>query len=83
MENEFGSAFDKYLEWLNDVEKLGALLVANVYLREASEAYEKLQPKQKEKVEFRSFLVGFILASWEKDFSKKQEKMETKQAEPR
>ena len=63
---------DRYLAWLNDVEKLTTLLVASAYLRKASEAYEKLQPKVKEKVEFRSFLVGFMFASWETDFPKKQ-----------
>ncbi len=73
METEIGTALDSYFKWLNDVQELGTLLVANIYLREASEAYEKLQPKVKEKIEFRSFLVGFILASWEKDFQKKKE----------
>ena len=72
METEIGTALDKYLAWLNDVEKLTTLLVSSAYLRKASEAYEKLQPKVKEKVEFRSFLVGFMLASWETDFPKKQ-----------
>lgn len=65
---ESGEALDKYLAWLNSVQELGNMLVAGAYLRKAQEEYEKLPQPTKDKVEFRSFLVGYVIARWCIDF---------------
>ena len=68
MESELSTSIDKYLEWLNSVQELGTLLVASAYIRKAQQKYDNLPQKIKEKVEFRSFLVGFVICSWEFDY---------------
>ena len=71
METDLGNATERLLDWLNNVQDLGTLLVLGGYLRKAIDEYEKLPQDRKERTDRNSFLVGFILASWGIEFPKR------------
>ena len=77
MGTEIETELDKYLAWLNDMQELGTILATIAYSIKASEAYNKLPEKTKEKIEFRSFAIGYIISSLDFSDSKKKEEVKT------
>ena len=63
---------NRLLEPLLTNEPIGTMLVVKFfYTAHAIEEYKKLPNEAKEKIDFKSFTLGYVIASWNKDFPDK------------